>query len=38
MEISQELIKLFTWNKKHFSSFLSDFQLSEIVSDSRVGL
>ena len=27
-----------TWNKKHFSSFLKDFQLSEIASDPRVNL
>ena len=27
-----------TWNEKHFSSFWMDFQLSEIVSDMRLGL
>ena len=38
IEISQEQKELTSWNKKHFLSFLKDFQLPEIVSDLRMCL
>ena len=38
MWISQERKELSGWKKRHFSLFLQCFQLSEIVSDLRVGL
>ena len=33
---AEELKELLTWNKKHFSSYLKGFQLSEIVSDAFI--
>ena len=38
MSITQEQKELLTYNENHFSSFLEDFQLPEIVSDLRVRL
>ena len=38
IELSWEREELLRWNKKHFSSFLKDFQLPKIVSDLRVHL
>ena len=35
MNISKKKQEHSTWNIKHFSSFLKDFQLSQIVSDRR---
>ena len=35
MKISPEWKKLLTWDKKHFSSLLESFQLSEIASNPR---
>ena len=36
VQISWEQNDLWTWNKKHFSSFLKGFQLTKVVSDLRV--
>ena len=38
MQIPEEQKELLGRNKKYFSSFLTGFQLSEIVSDLRVEL
>ena len=38
MYIYHKRKELLKWNKEHFHHFLKGFQLSEIVSDTRVDL